>query len=161
MALFKKGAGGGVEPDKVIKTLIAALLFLFVINSFINFSAISGDEKCLGLTTTGADCLDYETESTCIAQSGCVWEAPGIFKEDFKYDEMASGFYKFLIVGMAGWLAWTFTSKAGGKFDRRALITVIVAVVILYILWNNFIAPQLDLEPIEFAAYQLQAMFAP
>lgn len=152
----------GFNPLKTVQILMVGLLFLFVISQIIDFSAISGEDKCLGQTPVGDDCLIQKTEGTCGTQTGCVWGSPAIFREDFKYDELATGFFKWLIISMAAYLAWvTVILRTGARFDKKSLVNLVIVAVILFVLYNKVLAPQLGFDAIEFSAYQLQALVSP
>jgi len=157
--------GGGIDPNRIVMMLIVGVLFLFLITSIINFNAISGDEKCLGKTTSNGEeknCLTYKTESTCVDKTGCIWAVPDIFNEDLDFEETATGFFKWLIVSMAAWLAWVIViTRAGGRFDKKGLITLVIIAVILFFIYNKVLVPQLGWQPIEFAAVQLQSIVTP
>lgn len=122
------------DSNEIIKFLIVGMVFLFLITSFINFSAIGSDDP------------DAK-----------------IFKSDFDYEATASGFFTLLIVGAAVWLTWNFTLGFTGRLDKKRLVTMVIMGIALYFIYNKILVPSgfLNLEPLEFAAYQLQAVIMP
>jgi hypothetical protein len=143
------------DAEGVVKFLIVGMVVLFLITNVININAI-GKGTCSNSA--------YTSKATCTDNSG-TWTSEDIYNDTVDYDELIPGVYKWLIVGMASWLAWTFTVGGGltGRLDRKKFITLIVMAVILYVVYNKILvgAGFLDLPPIEFAAYQLQSIVVP
>jgi len=177
-----------LQPPKaegVVKFLIVGMVLLFLISNIINLNAFGK-----------GDCSNpvYTTKDTCEAASA-TWTSAEIYREgkctigttvhpeyDTKaactapgvggkwsgvdYNDLIPQVYKWLIVGMAAWLAWLFTVGGGitGRLNRKTFINLVIMAVVLYFVYNKVIVglgliPGLN--PIEFAAYQLQSIIAP
>ena len=150
MALKLPEAGG------VVKFLIVGMVVLFLISNIININAF-GKGTC--------DKPAYTTSGTCENANG-VWTSAEIFKPDVPYDTLIPQVYKWLIVGMAAWLAWKFTigGEFEGRMDRKKFVTLAIMAVVLYFVYNKVIVGSgliPGLNPIEFAVYQLQSMMVP
>lgn len=117
------------DASQLVLMLIVGMVFLFLITSIIDFNAINSDDP------------DAK-----------------IFRENVNYEDKISQTFVWLVTGMGVYLAWIVVMRSGGAFNRKTLITLVVLGIVLYFLYNKVIAPQLDLAPIEFAAYQLQSV---
>ena len=140
------------KPGEMVRLLIVGMVFLFVITSIIDFSGLTSEEEdadifkefeIVGTCSNG----DYNSKNAC-ENAGGTW-TPGIIPNAFT----------LLIVGMAIWLAWTFTMGAG-RLDRKKLIALVIMGIVLYFLWNSVLVPSgwIDIQPIEFAAAKLQSI---
>jgi hypothetical protein len=120
-----------------LKTFMFALVFLFFISQIINFAAIGQDDA-------------------------------NIFREDVDYGQIAPQTFAWLIVVMSTWLAWQVVGRTTeGRFDKKYLLTIVVAGILLYFLYAKILQPVLAangvnwLPNLNFAAYQLQSILIP
>jgi len=146
----------GPDPNNMVMLLLVGLVFLYVITSVIDFSALTSEDdeaKILKDVEFSGTCSvgNHQGKNACVAASG-TW-TPGLIPNTFT----------LLVVGMALWLAWSFTIGFGGRLDRKRVITMVIMGVVLYFIWNNVLVPSgfIDVKPIEFAAAQLQSIIAP
>lgn len=144
----------GLNPNQLVLLLIVGLVFLFVITSIIDFSSLTSEDenaqllKEVEFTGTCTVSTTANSKNAC-ENAGGLW-TPGLIPNTFT----------LLIVGMALWLAWSFTIGFSGRIDRKRLLTMLIMGVALYLIWNQVLVPSgwVDVQPIEFAAVQLQSM---
>lgn len=121
----------GPSASQLVLMLIVGVVFMVLITSIIDFNAINSDD-----------------------------EDAKIFKENVDYEALGSTTFTWLITAMAMFMAWRIV-MGEGRWDRKKLVSLALTAIVLYFLYNKILAPQLDLTPIEFAAYQLQSIVAP
>jgi hypothetical protein len=125
--------------NQVLKAMLLGLVVLFFLVQFINFAAIGSDD-----------------------------ENAQVFKEDVDYASVVPNTIGMLIVAIAMWLVWVVSMRASAeRFDKKYLITIIVAGILLYFLYAKILQPALAangvtwLPNLNFAAYQLQSVIKP
>jgi hypothetical protein len=122
----------GISTNQIIKGLIFGLVIMFLMTQIFNFAALGSDDP-----------------------------DASVFREDVNYDDLVPQTFKWLITGMAVWLAWAFIqiqTGAAGRLDRKRLVSMIITGVLLYFLYTKLIAPGLGLPDLSFTAYQLQSV---
>ena len=121
----------GPDTGKMVQVLLVAVVMLFFITQIINFSALNNDDV-------------------------------DVFRDNVDYGQVASQTFTWLIAGMAVWLAWSLTMGFQGRMDKKKLLSMVIILVALYFIYNKVLVGVIpDLQPIEFAAYQMQTMFVP
>lgn len=157
------------DPNVLVVKIGLGLVILYIVTSIINFSALSNDEEtCMARIYDLTDksisnkCAAVGTEATCIADTGCVWTAPAIFRPNVDYSQLVPQTWKWIMVSIAGFFAWRM-GMGGGRWDKKKFASVILTAVILYILYAKVLQPMMPdaLPTLEFAAYQLRTISPP
>jgi hypothetical protein len=159
----------GFDTSKMVQFLIVGAIVMFALSYIIDLNAF-GKGLCSN--------TNYKSKSTC-EDADETWDADPIFKEDVDYSGTCSNtaykdskscqdakgvwtrglignIYVWILVAVAVIITWNLAM--GGTLNRKRLVGLIVMGIMLFVLYNYVLAPQLGLDTIEFAAYQLQAM---
>ena len=148
----------GFNSDQFVRTLLLSLVFLFLITQIIDFAAI-GKSSCTYKDGATKTCTELKNQQECV-ESHCQWQKVEIFTPPTDWAKYVGKGFLYLLVAFAVILAWRVTLTAGGTWNKKVLMTMVLVGVSLYFLYTGVLQPMLPDAFPELAqtAYRLQAM---